>query len=122
MSDVTPPPDWRVIRFTLMSIRHVDMDTVVDGAWFRNSKLSRPRPAGLTDQLAFETSLKQLWKLRPAAPAVIHLYQTGLEPAVIGFYRAVVVYLMTQPGTLAVVPHYYQGNGQFVQGTLWRTL
>ena len=105
-----------------MSIRHVDMDAIVDGAWFRNSKLSRPRPAGLTDQLAFDTSLRQLYELSPTTPVVIHMYQTGLEPAVVGFYRALVVYLMAHPGTLAVVPHYYGGEGSFAQGTPWRTL
>ena len=46
MSDVSPPSTWRTLRFTLMSIRHVEMDALVDGAWFRNSKISRPRPAG----------------------------------------------------------------------------
>lgn len=122
MTASSPPAGWRLLRFTLMSIRHVEMDTIVDGAWFRNSRLSRPRPAGLTDELAFETSLRQLEELRSWMPAVIHLYQTGLEPAIVGFYRAVVVHLMARPGTLAVVPHYYDGKGRFVEGTLWRTL
>lgn len=120
MSDEPLPADWRILRFTLMSIRHVEMDTRVHGAWFRNSRLSRPRAAGLTDQLAFQISLKQLRELRPVTPAVIHMYQTGLEPAVIGFYRAVVVYLLAHPRTLAVSPHYYQGDGRFLQGTPWR--
>ena len=118
----SPPTAWTLLRFTLMSIRHVEMDTLVDGAWFRNSKLSRPRAAGLTDELAFETSRQQLKELRSSMPVVIHLYQTGLEPAVMGFYRAVVVHLMAHPGTLAVVPHYYEGEGRFVEGTPWRTL
>lgn len=118
----SPRAGWRLLRFTLISIRHVEMDTIVDGAWFRNSKLSRPRPAGLTDELAFDTSLRQLEELCRSMPTVIHLYQTGLEPAVVGFYRAVVVYLMARPGTLAVVPHYYEGEGRFVEGTPWRTV
>ena len=120
MSDEPLPADWRILRFTLMSIRHVDMDTHIHGAWFRNSKLSRPRAAGLTDQLAFEISLKQLRELQSVTPVVIYMYQTGLEPAVVGFYRAVVVYLLAHPRTLAVLPHYYQGDGRFLQGTPWR--
>lgn len=121
MSDVSPPSTWRTLRFTLMSIRHVEMDALVDGAWFRNSKISRPRPAGLTDELAFEISIRQLRETCSAVPVVIHMYQTGFEPAVIGFYRAVVVFLMAKPGTVAVVPHYYQGKGSFAQGNVWRT-
>lgn len=121
MSDVIPGSDWRTLRFTLMSIRHVDMDTLVDGAWFRNSRVSRPRQAGLTDELAFEISLRQLRDIRAVAPVVLHLYQTGLQPAVMGFYRAVAVYLMAHPRTLAVVPQYYKGDGGYVQGTPWRT-
>ncbi len=121
MSDVSPPSTWRTLRFTLMSIRHVEMDALVDGAWFRNSKISRPRPAGLTDELAFEISIRQLKETCSSGPVVIHMYQTGLEPAVMGFYRAVVVFLMAKPGTVAVVPHYYQGEGTFAPGSVWRT-
>jgi hypothetical protein len=121
MSDVTPPSNWRTLRFTLMSIRHVEMDALVDGAWFRNSKISRPRPAGLTDELAFEISKRQLREACSSGPVVIHMFQTGLEPAVMGFYRAVVVFLMATPGTVAVVPHYYQGESNFSQGSVWRT-
>ncbi len=121
LSDASPPSDWPIYRFTLMSIRHVEMDTDVDGAWFRNSKLSRPRPHGLTDQLAFETSLRQLRELCLLGPSVIHLYQTGFPPAVVGFYRALVIFLMEHPRVLAVVPQYYQGKGRlFMSGTPWR--
>lgn len=121
MSDASPPPTWRTLRFTLISIRHVEMDVLVNGAWFRNSKISRPRHAGLTDELAFEISIRQLQETCSSGPVVIHMYQTGLQPAVMGFYRAVVMYLMAKPGTLAVVPHYYEGNAGFAQGSVWST-
>lgn len=114
------PEGWSELRFTLMSIRHVEMDSLVDGAWFRNSRLSRPRPAGYTDELAFEISTTQLKKLMQGPPIVIHMYQTGLEPAVVGFYRAVVRTLMAHSKRLAVVPHFYEGEGRFAVGTLWR--
>jgi hypothetical protein len=116
------PDGWRVLRLTLLSIRHVEMDTVVDGAWFRNARISLPREAGLTDQLAFETSLQQLRLLVEHGPTVLHLYQTGLETAVMGFYRAVVHHLLARPGTISIVPHYFHGPGQFSEGTPWTTV
>ncbi len=115
------PDGLRVLRFTLLSIRHVEMDTLVDGAWFRNAKISLPREAGLTDRLAFDTSMQQLRLLLPQGPTVIHLYQTGLETAVLGFYRAITHHLIENPGAVSVVPHYYRGPGQFTEGTPWTT-
>jgi hypothetical protein len=115
------PIGWRVLRFTLMSVRHVDMDLTVDGAWLRNSRVSRPRPAGLTDGIVFDTSLRQLQCLDASVPTLICMYQTGLEPAVVGFYRAVVRHLLAHPRAVAVVPYYYQGEKDFAEGTIWRT-
>ena len=97
------------------------MDTLVDGAWFRNARISLPRKAGLTDQLAFDTSMQQLRLLLPQGPTVIHLYQTGLETAVLGFYRAITHHLIKHPGSVSAVPYYYRGPGQFTEGTPWTT-
>lgn len=33
------PTGWKCYRFTLLSIRHVEMDHIVDGAWLRNIKI-----------------------------------------------------------------------------------
>jgi hypothetical protein len=116
----TRPEGFRELRFTLMSVRHVDMDSVVDGAWLRNSKVSRPRPAGLTDEMVFTTSRKQLRSLDRSMPTLLFIYQTGLEPAIVGFYRAVVHHLLEFPRSIAVVPCYYQGDHSFAEGTPWR--
>ncbi|MDI6623093.1 MAG: hypothetical protein QME55_00045 [Brevundimonas sp.] len=119
LSDQTP--DYRrVLSFTLLSIRHVDMDHLVDGAWLRNARISQPRPAGLTDELVYETSLRQLEALSGGGPTVIRMYQTGLATAVVGFYRAVTRHLMRYPGSVAVVPLYYRG-GAYEEGTAWTT-
>ena len=37
----------------------------------------------------------------------LHMYQTGLETAVVGFYRAVTVHLMRFPGSVSVQPMYF---------------
>lgn len=116
------PKGMRTLRFALMSIRHVDMDHIVDGAWLRNVKISRSRAAGFTDDIVFETSLRQLRRLASDAPTVIHMYQTGLDTAIVGFYRAVVHQLLDKPGSICVVPYYYQDIGNtFSEGTAWAT-
>jgi hypothetical protein len=97
------------LSFALLSIRHTEMDAVVDGAWLRNAEISRPRPAAQTDDLVYEISVRQLEELcRGERHVRLYLYQTGLETAVVGFYRAVVNHLLRYPGTVSVQPLYYE--------------
>ena len=100
------------LKFALLSIRHTEMDAVVDGAWLRNAEISRPRPAAQTDDLVYETSVKQLAELcRGERHVRLYMYQTGLETAVVGFYRALVNHLLQHPGTVSVQPLYYEQSG-----------
>lgn len=116
-----PLPDWPVLRFTLLSIRHVEMDHLVDGAWFRNFRISRRgTPNGLIDADAFAISSAQFSKIREKGPRIIEMYQTGFQPAVTGFYRAVIHALNDHPGTLCVVPKFFVGGG-FNTGDAWLT-
>ena len=115
------PAGWRCYRFTLLSIRHVETDHIVDGAWLRNVTISRIRAAGLTDAVVFDTSRRQLRRLMSAGPSLVYLYQTGLETAIIGFYRALTFHLLEQPGSVAVIPCYYHNDGGFSEGTVWAT-
>jgi hypothetical protein len=93
------------LRFALLSIRHTEMDAVVAGAWLRNAEVSRPRPAAQTDDLVYETSLEQLKELcRGQRHVRLYMYQTGLETAVVGFYRAVTDHLLRHPGSPAFIP------------------
>jgi hypothetical protein len=113
------PEGWRLLAFTLLSIRHVEMDEIVHGAWFRNAQISAHRPQGLTDEVAYQTSRRQLMLLDPKRPTLIHLYQTGFEPAVMGFYRALLHHLIDYPHSVAVTPHYFRSAGSFSKGTPW---
>lgn len=115
-----PPPSLPVLRFTLLSVRHVEMDELVDGAWFRNARISLNRPAGLTDADAFEISSKQLAQMRKKGPMVIEMFQTGLQPAVMGFYRSVVHALINHPGSIHVVPMFFVGE-EYEGGSPWQT-
>lgn len=103
-----PSARGRVLRLSLISIRHIEMDSCLDGAFLRNTDISRPRPAGETDEMTFAISRRQLAELCALGPTTLYLHQTGLEPAIMGFYRAVTLQLIETPGLLAVIPMYYQ--------------
>ncbi|MYS22770.1 hypothetical protein GA0115240_144818 [Streptomyces sp. DvalAA-14] len=122
------------LRLTLLSIRHTEMDPVVDGAWLRNSEVSRPRPAAQTDDFVYRTSVSQLDVLTQQGTLNVRLYifQTGLETAVVGFFRAVVEFLGRHPGRLEVVPMFYAADAggsvgveeefaSFASGQVWAT-
>ena len=110
------------LRFALLSIRHTEMDAVVDGAWLRNAEVSRPRPAGQTDDLVYDITRTQLAELcRGESHVRLHLYQTGLETAVVGFYKALADHLLRYPGSASVQPMYYEArpSALFGKGTPW---
>jgi hypothetical protein len=111
LSNVEPEDGREVLAMTLLSVRHVDMDIRVDGAWFRNRQISLPRPAGLTDRIAFEQSIEQLKIISADGPVTLHLYQTGLPAAVVGLYRAFVHHHLDPTNhAVAIVPFYYAGD------------
>ena len=98
------------LSFALLSIRHAELDAIVDGAWLRNAQISQPRTQAETDDLVFDISCEQLTALTQAGKRTVglRLYQTGLEPAIVGFYRAVTTHLLAHPGSLTVIPMYFQ--------------
>jgi hypothetical protein len=105
------------LRFTLLSIRHAEMDVVVDGAWLRNAEVSRPRPAAQTDDYVYDVSRRQLVEIcRDESHVRILLFQTGLETAVVGFYRALTEHLLANPGSVSVQPMFFQGEGSKARG------
>lgn len=104
----TLPPASLELSFALLSIRHTEMDAVVHGAWLRNAEVSRPRPAAQTDDLVYDISLRQLEELcRSERHVRLNMYQTGLETAVVGFYRALTIHLLRFPESVSVQPMYY---------------
>ena len=102
------------LHLALLSIRHAEMDPVVDGAWLRNAEASRPRPAGLTDDFVYETSRAQLdWLTEKGEKRVLlYIYQTGLDTAIVGFYRAVLIHLIDHPYSVSVVPMFFTAPRQ----------
>lgn len=117
------------LRISLLSMRHVEMDVTVDGAWLRNAEVSKNRKIAETDEYVFQTSLAQLRALTDDGrrSVRIDMYQTGLEAAVIGFYRALAEHLVAHPGSVSVIPVYFRSastrrrgsSGGYVRGTPW---
>jgi hypothetical protein len=104
------------LRFALLSIRHAEMDTAVHGAWLRNAEISRPRPAAQTDDLVYDISRQQLDELcRQETHVRLYLYQTGLETAVVGFYKALTDHLLGRPRSVSVQPMYYESPSKPAQ-------
>lgn len=123
------PDGWfptREFHFGLVSMRHLPIDQYVDMNWYRNVEV--PSVAGLSgaDEFCFQFSCKQLSELLAANRSHrlrLHIYHTGYMPAVIGFYRALVVTLASaqQPlGCLQVLPKLQPDkNGGFLAGRPW---
>lgn len=112
------------LRVAMLSIRHMEMDREVDMAWFRNTEASLRRSCYAdTDFFCYQETLRQLKTLGAQEPILIHLYQTGLEPAVVGFYRALVEYYLIKDSNkaqVAVIPRYFRGLGvEYRSGSLW---
>jgi hypothetical protein len=139
-SEVSPDADavaggtW-VLRLALLSIRHTEMDAVVDGAWLRNADVSKPRRAAETDDYVYHRSARQFDEITCGGQRRVRLYvfQTGLETAVVGFLRAVVEFLADHPGRLEVIPMFFAktsptnresadgGFAGYEQGNVWAT-
>lgn len=111
------------LRAALMSMRHLEMDPEVDLYWFRNREVSRTRTLAETDQFCYETTREQLEESLALSELNLHLYHTGFEPAVLGFYRGVVRTLLRQREagartSLSVTPFYYRGD-HYQTGSVW---
>jgi hypothetical protein len=112
-------PKEHVLRLALISMRHNDMDDAVDGCLLRNRLVSRVRPAAETDHLAYSATRQRLQELAGRG-MTIELFQTGFQPAVIGFYRALVEQLRQAPGSVAVSPRFHIHDSIFRLGQPWR--
>lgn len=114
------------LRVTLMSMRHLEMDPDIDFCWFRNREVSRTRTLSETDQFCFETTRAQFKDSLKMGGLILHLFHTGFEPAIIGFYRGVVHTLLQMKDNdtskfLSVTPFYFRGpNNPYQTGNPWQ--
>lgn len=120
----------RTIRVALMSMRHLDIDRIVDLAWYRNREVSQSRSLAESDEFCYRYSLEELHKLAKLqrqlrCPIRLEVYHTGFEPASIALYRAVAAVLTRDASLqagwatefpeswLTVVPFYYKGGTNY---------
>ncbi len=107
------------------SCRHPEMDTQVDLYWFLNIEINH---AGNTsaekDEFCYQETLRKLSVLTKRNRRIrIAFYQTGFEPAAIGFYRAVTQFLMEtmdKPPFIEIVPMIWNGQKKnYESGSSW---
>jgi hypothetical protein len=115
------PQNLKIIHAALISGRHFELDREVDVCILRNSEMSRGETIADQERIAFErastfiqSSLKRMNGLE------LHLYHTGLEPAVIGVYRAIVESLRapSNRGRFVVIPKIFR-RGRYDSLKAW---
>lgn len=114
-----PPVDAGCLELSaaLLSMRHPELDAIVDFNWYRNSLVSKTRTFAETDEYCHRVSAERLKGL-PSGPVRLHVYQTGFPPALIGLYRALAEYFVDNRGRLIVIPKYWKGDA-YVDGMPW---
>lgn len=107
-----------IIRAALISSRHFDLDSSIDTCIIRNSEIGRREDASIAEQeqLSFEIAYNFLLECLNNSDGVeLHLYHTGLEPAVIGTYRAILEMMQKSDqkyrDRLMVIPKMFRGSG-----------
>lgn len=109
------------LKVSLISMRHLEQDAFVNLAWFKNQQASRSQKFAETEKYCSEVTVAQLEELEK--PVRIHLYQTGLQLAVVGFFRGLVMWKLNHPDIsqqVVVVPHYHNANdGLYEDGGVW---
>lgn len=121
---VDRPVGLPVLRASLMSCRHFEIDQYVDVCILRNSEMSRGDDVSIAEQeqMAFDQASTLLRGcIEKMGGLELHLYHTGLEPAVIGTYRAIVEALRSPGvrGRLVVVSKAYRGDDRYVDLKAW---
>jgi hypothetical protein len=116
----TRPDNKEVLVAALMSIRHYELDERIDFCWFRNREVSQSRTLAESDSFCFKSSLSQLCLAQKKGDFDLDLYHTGFEPAVIGFYRALVKTMLDKfTSHISVQPLYFRGESGYEVGSLW---
>lgn len=112
---IKEPEELPVIHAALMSGRHFDLDPKVDLCLLRNSELKGQEVMSIAKQeeIAFNRVTDFIYRcLEKMGGMELHIYHTGLEPAVIGTYRAVVEALRSEKirERFMVIPRFYKEN------------
>jgi|GEM_PF-3076908 len=105
-------PSNRVIYAGLMSMRHPELDYLVDLYVTRNQELAKEAAMADEERLAFERTMSLLSAPELDEGGEIRVLHTGLEPMIVGFYRAVVHVLHDRATrNLAIRSMFYRDPG-----------
>lgn len=112
------------MKVALISNRHFELDKEVEACILRNTEISRRQEATIADQekLSYEIATKFFNEILQKSNGLhIELYHTGLEPAVIGTYRALLTILMKKEnrGKIVVTPKIFKGDNTFKDLKQW---
>jgi len=124
LMDNAPKTKLPVLKVALISNRHFELDKVVDTCILRNSEISRREDATIADQemLSFNIAVSFFQDiLAKTSGAQVDLYHTGLEPAVLGTYRAFLSVIIDKKnrGKLVLVPKMPTRKGDFSDLKYW---
>jgi hypothetical protein len=110
------PEGLPIIKAALISNRHFELDPEIDICIIRNSEISRREEASFAEQEQLSYNITDRFLrdyLKKSNGLELHLYHTGLEPAVIGTYRAILEILRESDlkfrGKLIVIPKMFRG-------------
>lgn len=130
-----------VLTVGLMSFRHPEMDYLVDLYISRNADIASASLMAEEEQYSFARTFELLQEIDPHRGEVrLRALHTGLEPMVLGFYRAVITVLQARharraKGAIVVEPLLYIGPPErnslspespgaklenYLAGPLWR--
>jgi hypothetical protein len=112
------------IRAALVSYRHLENDPQIDLCWFRNREVTGQGLYSEIDKFCYRETIRQLDQHREVGTQAIDMFITGLQPALIGFYRGVVQKLIdlqrkNLSRDLVITPFYFQGKLSYQQGSSW---
>lgn len=124
MIELKPKEKLTVIKAALISNRHFELDNVVETCIIRNSEISRRQEATIADQerLSFEIAQRFFNEiLEKTDGAHIELYHTGLEPAVLGTYRAFLTTILKKGnrGKLIIIPKVLKRHNEYLDLKQW---
>ena len=111
-----------ILRVALMSPRHLGMSSTSEVARICNRSTSGLHTLADADTLCYRLTCQQLQETRCEGGLKFHLYQTTFQPAVIGFYRALLhelQYRAVSPASLEVTPYYFSRKIGYWSGSSW---
>lgn len=124
MVEVKPGTKFAELKVALISNRHFELDAIVDASIIRNTEISRMEDASISDQEKLSFGLAERFfqeAINNLGAVSIRLYHTGLEPAVIGTYRALIQILLKKEyrGKIVVTPMVFKGGIDYVELKQW---